>query len=157
MANLPTDAIPADRDSLEVNATLKPGVALSYTNGKQSMVVVQAQSPEVDVPADVNLNRIGEVGLQLFGMSQADAQRFSKSIDWSSTLVLPVPANMAAVQEISLRGTTGYVITTKDQPAGSKGPRGPQTTVMWQENGLLYAVSGDFNRTMLVRVAESLQ
>jgi anti-sigma factor RsiW len=156
MANLPTDAIPADRDSLEVNAVLKPGVSLAYTNGTQSLVVIQAQSPEVDVPADVNLNRIGEVGLQLFGMSQEEAHRFSQSIDWSSTLVVPVPMNMASVQEVSLRGTTAYVITTTENAASPRRPRGPHTVVMWHENGLLYAVAGDFNRTMLMRVAESL-
>jgi hypothetical protein len=54
----------------------------------------QAPSPTVSVPPGLNVSAIAEAGLQLTGMSAAEAHAFSQTIDWSSTLVIPVCADL---------------------------------------------------------------
>ena len=160
MANLPTDAIPADRESVEVSANIPPVVTLSY--GRGDLTIIQARSPEVHVPEGIDLARVGEVGLQLLGLSPQEAQRLSRSIDWATTLVIPVPKDMASVREVAVRGVSGYLI----QQAGGGGDRSggyPDEasyggyTLIWEENDILYAVIGNIEAATLMEVAESLR
>ena len=75
----------------------------------------------------------------------------SRSIDWSTTLVVPVPANVGSVQEVPVRGTTGYVIK-----AAESSPNGRESVVFWQANGVLYAVTGNLSAADLVDIAEEI-
>ena len=65
---MPADALPAGVDKLPINATVPPSVYMEYRSGAQRVSIVQARSPQVDVPDNVNLAQLGEVGLQLLGM-----------------------------------------------------------------------------------------
>lgn len=154
MAGLPTDAIPADRDVVEVTAQIPPIVTLTYGAGADSLVVIQAKSPEVSVPEGIDLTRVGEVGLQLLGLSPQEARRLSQSIDWATTLVIPVPQDIASVREVTVRGVPAYLIH-----GSSEGPDGVSyvAALVWEADGLLYAVMGDAGMAELIEVAESLR
>jgi hypothetical protein len=154
MANLPTDMLPAGKDSVQVSANLKPGVAQEYKGGGHELSIVQAQSPEVQVPDGIDLAKVNEVGLQLLGLSPDAAKRLSQNVDWATTLVLPVPADVGSVREITVRGNPGYLISETRE---IKHQGGPRSIVLWQENGLLYGVAGDYGQSVLLQVAESLK
>jgi anti-sigma factor RsiW len=154
MAGLPTDAIPTDRDMVEVTAQIPPIVTLTYGNGPDSLAVIQARSPEVNVPEGIDLARVGEVGLQLLGLSPQEARRLSRSIDWATTLVIPVPKDIASVREVTVRGVPAYLIHgSVEDPDGVS----YVATLVWEADGLLYAVIGDTGMAELVEVAESLR
>jgi anti-sigma factor RsiW len=148
MANLPTDAIPADRETVEVSANIPPVVTLSYGRGAADLTIIQARSPEVHVPEGIDLARVGEVGLQLLGLTPQEAQRLSRSIDWATTLVIPVPRDMASVREVAVRGVSGYLIQEFSRDT---------YTLIWEEHGVLYAVIGNMQAATLMEVAESLR
>jgi hypothetical protein len=149
-AGLPTDALPKDRTRIPMNASLPPSVMMVYGDDPQAVGVIQGRSPQVDVPNDVDMTRLGEVGLQLLGLPADQARQLSRSIDWATTLVVPVPADVGEVQQITVRDTTGYVLS-------EKGNSHNQSVVFWESNNILYAVAGQFNATELVKVAESLK
>ncbi|MCC7355197.1 MAG: zf-HC2 domain-containing protein [Anaerolineae bacterium] len=160
MANLPTDAIPADRETVEVTADIPPVVTLSYGRGAAALTIIQARSPEVNVPEGIDLARVGEVGLQLLGLSPQEAQRLSRSIDWATTLIIPVPTDIASVREVTVRGVSGYLI---GQRSGNRPGGDPDEatygayTLIWEERGVLYAVIGNMEASVLTEVAESLR
>jgi len=173
MAGLSTDALPADVDQIQVTANIPPVVRLCYGEARpqpvpervplmgevpryydaqKTLVVIQAPSPEVNVPEGLDVAAIGELGLQLLGLSPEEAQRLSQTIDWSTTLVIPVPTDVASVSEVTVHGVTGYLL--RAQEAG-EAPR--ETVVLWQEGDMLYAVTGNLPRSELLSVANSLQ
>jgi hypothetical protein len=116
------------------------------------MSIFQGRSPEVHVPEGIDLVELGEIGLQLVGRTPEEAARLSQSIDWGTTLVIPVPTNVASVQEIPVRGTSGYLLRDGRDRRG-----GNDSVLFWQENGMLYAVTGNVGGEQLLEVAESLK
>lgn len=158
-AGLSTDALPAGKDSLPLTAHIPAVVSMRYGSGATAVTIVQGPSPEVNVPDGLDTKALAKAGLQLLGMPASQAADLSESIDWATTLVVPVPQDAATVQQVDVRGTTGYLLTEK--PGGSAhrgrgdGPEGP--TLFWEANGMLYAVNGNLSLEDLVGIANSLK
>src|SRR5262249_5979927 len=53
-------------------------------------VIVQLPSPSVVAPPSLNISQLGQAMLQLAGLPEDEARKFSEKIDWSSTLVIPL-------------------------------------------------------------------
>lgn len=172
MASISSEGvIPSGRESIDISAELKPVVTQHYAAGGKELTIVQGMSPDVTVPPDVNLAKVGEAGLQLMGMSPAAARQLAGKIDWTSTLVLPVPKNVASVQEVSVAGTTGYLVTEVARPAipapaaKSGQPEssrqaltgGHMSSLVWQQGNLLYMVEGNVDQQTLQQVAAGLK
>src|SRR5262249_27746726 len=65
---------------------------------------VQAPSPTVSVPRELNMADIAEAGLQLLGMTPDEARSFCQTVDWSSTLVVPIPRNTSSYETVTVDG-----------------------------------------------------
>ncbi len=102
---------------------------------QQCVILVQTPSPTVETPPDLNVQQLAEIGFEALGKSPADAQRLSTQFDWKTTLVVPVPSNIASYESVQVDGTTGYLIfeTRTSGPA--------QYTIVWVKNGVIYDVS----------------
>ena len=100
MLGMPDVRIPAELDGAAVTITTPPVVALVYQRGPDprtdGVVFMQARNPEIVLPEGVKLAELGELALRLSGMAPDDARRLAQTIDWSSTLLIPIPANAAA-------------------------------------------------------------
>lgn len=149
-SGLDPKGLPADRDSMDVSADIPAGVVMEYGSGKSAVAIIQGPSPKVNVPEDVDMAQLGEVGLRLLGVPADKAEQMAANIDWGTTLVVPVPSDVGAVEERPIRGATGYVMTEKTD-------KGQHSILFWQENGILYAVGGQLSADMLAQIAESLQ
>jgi hypothetical protein len=134
------------------------GVALAYTydlDGEEvNFIVTQMPSPTVDVPDGVDVDALGEAMLQLFGMSPREARRLSQSIDWTTTLVLPIPTDMASVSEITVNGNTGLLFERADMSNDVDGEGG---ALLWQEGGMMYFIAGTNSSIALLDIADSMQ
>lgn len=150
-AGIDPAGLPEGRDSIPISADIPAGVMMQYGTEPGGLVIMQSPSPKVDVPDDVDMARVGELGLRLLGLPAEKAQEMSKKIDWATTLVVPVPEDVGEVQEVPVRGGTGYVMSE------NKGSRGDHSVVFWESNGILYAVAGQMRPVELVQVAESLK
>jgi hypothetical protein len=96
---------------------------------------VQAPSPTVSVPPELNMAEIGEVALQLGGMTPEAARQFSRSVDWTTTLVLGIPRGTSA-RTVEVDGVQGTLI---EEPGwGDRRP--PVHKLFWVNSGLIYAL-----------------
>jgi hypothetical protein len=133
-------------DSLEgavVSVTLFPSVSQLWPDG---VMLNQSPSPLVEYPDDVDTAALGEALLQVLGMDARNARRLSRSIDWTSTLLLPIPEGMATFNEVTVDGVDGLAFGSID---------GDHTAILWQKDGMVFVISGG-QVDDLVKIADSL-
>ena len=119
------------------------------------VVLAQLASPSVDAPAGVDVAQLGEAMLQLLGLSPEDARHFSRTIDWSSTLVIPVPADAATFRDVTVDGGPGVLVQSDTRKSG--GPSRTQYALFWQKNDIVYALSGTGDPARAIEIADSLR
>lgn len=125
-----------------------PAVPPSY-EGKDCTVLIQLPSPTVNAPADLDVNKLGQVFLEMTGMPADQAAQISQKINWSSTLVVPIPVENASYKDVQVDGVSGLLIT----PKSSEGLN--NSLLLWVKNGIIYAFTGS-NADTLVSLANSL-
>jgi hypothetical protein len=121
------------------------------------LALAQVPSPSVTTPPDLNVSEVAEMGLQLAGMSPEQAHSFSQTVDWTSTLVIPIPQDAASFQTVEVDGVKGTLISQhpmEDTPVGST-PAG--YTLLWVKNGIIYSMTGFGDSSQAVPLAESLR
>lgn len=115
------------------------------------IIVTQIPSPVVDTPPDLNVAQLAELGLQFTGMTKEQARAYAQTVDWTSTLVVPVPRNAAQYKKITVDGVEGYLIRRPVDDA-------PQYVIVWVKNGIVYAVGGrESDTTNAMNMANSLK
>jgi hypothetical protein len=163
--------LPASLEGATVSVQMPRSVAVTYGGCKKAqqndgaepsadptdscLVVIQAPSPTINVPADMNLQQLAEIGLQLAGWSPEKAREFCQTVDWKSTLVLPIPRNVDSYETVSINGVRG---TLMHFPAThSNHPDRPSFGLIWVDNGIIYSVFGRGDSSSAVQLASSLQ
>jgi hypothetical protein len=104
------------------------------------VLLAEIPSPSVTTPPDLDVEQLAEIGLQFTGMTPAQAHDFSQTVDWTSTLVIPIPRNGATYKQIAVDGVTGYLI---QRPANDA----PQYALVWVKNGIIYAIGSEGSDT----------
>lgn len=149
--------IPKGLDGEQVTFTMPKLMVQQYRNprgGKAALM--QAASPEISLPPGVELARFGEIGLRVMGLSAAEAKRMAQSIDWRSTLLVPVASNATRFQQITVNGAKGlYLETPEETRDGHK--RGPGHVVLWSRDNRIYALAGNLGHEPIVAMAESVR
>jgi hypothetical protein len=169
--------LPAGLDGQVVTVHTLPAVGITYRSERRDALLLQSRSPEITLPPGVNLPQLGEIGLRIVGLDAAEAHRFAQSIDWNTTLLIPVPAAASSFNQVTVRGNPGLLITTREPEAappaaaGASGdttrtaPAGPGehhhrhragSVLLWSEGEMVYAVMGNLDQVDLVQLAESL-
>ena len=112
--------------------------------------LIQAPSPTVSVPPDLNMSDIAEAALELAGMTPAEARSFCQTVDWSSTLVVPIPRNSSSYETVTVDGVEGTLITdTLSQ--------GNRYSLLWIKNGVIHSLAGNGNSSDALSLAASLR
>jgi hypothetical protein len=124
----------------------------SGTSDERSVHVIQARSPEVSFPAGVDLSKLAYAGLRVLGMPRDEAYRMSVTIDWRSTLIVPVPSRAVAYRPINVSGNEGLLI--EGLAANETHPGG---ALMWSAGGETFAVTGPVSGEELLEIAQTLQ
>lgn len=152
-------AIPPGLPGQTIEVHVWPVVEQQWTSrGGSEIHLVQSRSPEVALPAGVDLAQLGEFGLRVLGLDAAEVRRVSAAVDWHSTLVVPVPVNASSFREVTIRGNRGLLVTVSGRGATGEGRRPRQgAVVMWTEGEQIYALSGSQGGLDLVQIAESLR
>ena len=114
-------------------------------------VLVQMPAPAVSAPPELDIDQLGRVYLQLLGMSESEAKRFSQRVDWTTTLVVPVPQSTnLSYQEVSVDGVTGTWLYS------ARGGR-RQYALTWIKGDVVYALTGVGNLEDALKIAHSLR
>ena len=119
--------LPDSLNGARVDVTVHDSVGLLYDSG---VMLVQTPSPDVNYPADVNPTVLGEALLQVLGTEPGEARRIAESIDWTSTLLLPIPQSLGTYREANVNGVVGVVLEPFDADA--------EAAVVWQKDGMVY-------------------
>jgi len=147
--------VPAGLDGQTVTVRTTPVVAQRFVSERRHVVFIQARSPEVALPAGVDLERLGEIGLRIAGLDAGEARHFARAIDWHGTLVVPVPLNASSFTEVSVHGNRGLLVRIREAGARESGPRRGGTLLLWSEGDMVYALTGDLDDVAVVQMAES--
>lgn len=135
-------------DSLD-GAVIDGRISASVMQAWGETMLIQMPTPQINYPPDVDVALVGEALLRILGMQPDEANRLAHNIDWTSTLVLPVPAALATFSEVSVDGTTGLALQSVD---------GAETTILWQSNNSVYLLtSANQDVAALVKFAENLR
>jgi hypothetical protein len=137
--------VPNSLDGARVDVTVFASVEQAWQDGT---FFIQTESPVVNYPEGLDPVPLGEALLQLLGMNPSEASRLARNIDWTGTLLLPVPQNVATFSEITIDGVSGLALTSID---------GQGTALMWQKDGMIYILSGPGATSELVELANSIQ
>ena len=144
--------------TMAVKPGAAPGPAVNVQVPQPSancVTLMQLASPTVNTPPGVNIAQVGEMALQLAGLAPAEAQHFSQAIDWSSTLVIPLPTDAGSFRDVTVDGVPGVLI--ESNPRQSGGPRYIHYTLFWQKNDTVYALSGTGDAARGLEIANSLK
>ena len=112
--------------------------------------LIEAPAPQVNVPDDLNIQQLAEIAFQLTRMSPTQARQLAQTIDWKTTLVLPIPRFAGSYSQVNVNGVQGTLINTS-------GRRGPGYALIWVKNGIIYGLIGHGEASDAVALANSLQ
>jgi hypothetical protein len=115
------------------------------------IILAQIPSPEVSAPASLDIAKLAQIGLEFTGMTPDQAASFTSTVDWTSTLVVPIPRNAATYEQITVDGVTGTLIQRPSDDA-------PQFALFWVKDGILYTIGGlGSNSQKAIEIANSLR
>jgi hypothetical protein len=147
-------SVPTALDGQTVSIQIPPVARLVYDDGQHQITLTQSRSPVIALPAGVDIASLAEIGLRLLGLDRNEAYRFAQSIDWRSTLLVPVPAVTATFHQVEVGSGTGLVIENGRQV----GPPGPiASLVLWSNADTVYALGGQVRSTDTLQMAQSVQ
>ena len=149
--------VPSGLDGQMLDVHMYPVVSQTYRSEKRRLTLLQSRSPEVTLPTGVDLARLGELGLRILGLDAGEARRIAATVDWRSTMLVPVPVNASSFRSVTVQGQQGLLITTTGD-ANAKGRRRQAATlVMWTEGDRVFALEGALESADLLQVAESVR
>lgn len=128
-----------------------PAGAAPEADGGACIDFMQVPTPVVSVPPGLNVNALAEAGLQITGMTAAEAHAYCQTVDWSSTLVVPVPRNGSSFETMSVDGVKGTFVHL---PA--RGDFADRYALIWVKNGLLYSLTGKGSAAQALSAVQSL-
>lgn len=135
--------LPDSLDGQDISADLDLVLAQTW----DGLELIQMPSPVFNYPTDVDPAPIGQALLQLLGMDESEAARLARNIDWTNTLLLPIPAEFATFREVAIDGTTGLLIESLDDDGAS---------LLWQNGDMVYMLTGDLSADDLIAQADNL-
>ena len=157
-------SLPATMDGATVSVRVPRSVELTYGNCKRHreegspnnaaissdcVTLAEAPSPVVNVPADLNLQQLAEVALELGGMSATQAREFCQTVDWRSTLVLPIPRFAGSYNKVEVDGAQGTLFNVS-------GHRAMGYVLIWVKDGMIYCLVGSGDSSKAVELANTL-
>ncbi|UCG26303.1 MAG: hypothetical protein JSW55_10080 [Chloroflexota bacterium] len=143
LAGADPELIPDSLDGADVDVTVYPAISQNWDDG---VVLVQSPSPLVEYPEDVNVAALGQALLEVLGMEPEPARRLADSIEWTNTLLLPIPESIASFNEVQIGASSGLALTSLD---------GQNAAVLWESQGMVFVLSG-LDAEELVGIANSV-
>ncbi len=144
-ANLNPALLPTGIDGARITVATFSGVEQRWADGT---TLLQTDSPIVQYPDALDPSLLGEALLQLLGLNPLEASRLAQQIDWTSTLLLPIPSNLATFQEMQVNGVSGIGLSSIDGTANG---------LVWQKDGRLYVLAGAQPAAELAELANGME
>jgi hypothetical protein len=128
-----------------------PDIPRQSTTQRECVSLVQMKSPVVSAPPGLDVDQVGQVMLQLLGMSPEDAAEFAARVDWASTLILPVPTDVE-YSDVTVDGVSGTLLSE-----GTRRGAYRTHTLIWVKGDILHMLTGQGSAQTLIELANSLR
>ncbi len=139
--------LPAELDGAEITVDIPTSVLARY----DAMTLLQLPSPVVAAaPPGLPIDAVGEATLEIMGMPRAEAARFSRNVDWTATLVIPIPRYSTSYQEVTTDGVPASLIRHSTHHDLS-------FLLTWVRDGIIYSLSGTGEAAPAIEIAGSLE
>jgi hypothetical protein len=115
------------------------------------VVLMQLPSPTVSGPPELDIEQLGAAFLQMMGRSEEDAALLSQQVDWSTTLVVPIPSSYTTYEEVQVDGVPGILI---EKLINENVPR---FMLLWVRDGIVYALMGAHSAGDALAIANALE
>lgn len=113
--------------------------------------LIELPSPTVSAPQQIDPGQIAQVALQFLGMSANDAANFTQTVDWTTTLVVPVVRGQSSYEQVHVNGNEGVLLRPKGAQSSTR------FTLVWVDNGIVYALEGTGDDTTALNLASQLE
>lgn len=150
LMNVDDVTIPDTLGSAPIVVDLQPALEAHYRGDDYDLELLQGVSPTVKLPDGVNLPQLGKAALRLLGMDPARAEAVSQSVNWSSTLLFPFPADAQDIRQVTVGDAPGLLV-------GNATGSGQRWQMYWQQGDRFYVLqSRNLNETEMFQVADSI-
>jgi anti-sigma factor RsiW len=112
--------------------------------------LMEIPSPVVSAPPQLDPAQIAQVALEFMGMDANDAAGLTQTIDWTSTLVLPVERGKTKFTQVHVNGNEAALLRSANES------RADHYSLMWVDDGIVFALTGTGDDTTAVNLASQL-
>lgn len=138
--------LPDSLDGAQISIVAFPSVEQKWADGTW---LIQTASPLVEYPEEMaDPTVLGQAFLQVMGLDETEAQRLARDIDWTSTLMLPLPSDAVTSEEIMVNGVSGMALQDIDSISSA---------IIWEKDGIIYILQAKKPPTELQALATSLE
>lgn len=120
---------------------------LKRSVGPDCFMLNQALSPTVSAPGGLNIDEVSTPLLRVLGMTEAEAKEFSQTVDFTTTMLLPIPRHVSSAETVAVDGVKGNLI---------RYGRGEQFLLIWIKNEIIYSLNGVGKKEKAIAIANSL-
>src|SRR5262245_37048645 len=156
MLGLTDVRIPDQLNGQKVTVHKPAVVEQDFENGPNRLTLVESLSPEVSLPPGTDMRQLGEIGLRVLGLEPDEARRVAGSIDWKSTVVVPVPPTAESFRQVHVNGQTGLLIRFGQTDENGKRRRSG-ALLLWTEGDRVLAMRSTLASDEVLDVAQSLR
>ena len=149
-------SIPDGLDGQIVTVRVPPSVIVKYEQGPRVTRFYQARTPAVSMPASVDLASVGEIGLRIIGLSARDASQFARTIDWQTTLLVPVPPMVSSFKQVDVNGHNGIALE-RFVPNPTAANRTAVHVVLWAADGRVFGIESTQRAEDVLLMANSVR
>lgn len=136
--------LPDSLDGQRVNLVVFPGIQQDWGD----YTFMQAESPLVEYPPDVDPTLLGQAFLEVLGTGPEEARRIAQNIDWASTLLLPLPSEAVTFSEVMVDGVSGVALTPLTGV--------DEGALLWQKDDRVYVLVGPGTISDLLDLVSSI-
>jgi hypothetical protein len=146
----PNHPIPDKLDGATLVVNVPAGALMRYRGASQDEGVVVGQAGEVTagVEGNATLEELRDYLLGLPGLPPEAVRQLRAIQDWRTTLPIPVPAANVSWQDTTVAGAPALMLAD---------PTGLGSGVIWQRDGRIHGVAGNFRGPEILRVANGLR
>jgi hypothetical protein len=145
----PLPAIPAGIDGSKLTVSTGDTVVATYTSGKNSLpelAIGQTRAPHIGTTG-ASLSQMEAFILTLPGVSPSLRSQLRALGDPTTSLVLPIPADLASSHPVVVDGVHGVAISDST---------GLGSMVIWEKEGIIYGVGGTLSENDAIQTANTL-
>jgi hypothetical protein len=126
----------------------------SGSSDSPHVLLVESRQPAISLPQGVDLAQLGEIALRVLGADRAEAYRLAQGIDWRTTLIVPIPADVASFRKVNIEGHEGLLIVTARRTERGRLPA--ESRILWSTGDRVFGLIGNLPPSQLFDMAQSV-